>query len=249
VNVLDSLPLCLWLTVWRCGQRYHRYTVEGLEHLDAPRSALIVGYHGRPFAFDLCMLSVTLYDRLGYLPHGVVHRGTRAIAPLRWLCDALGFVTGDDERLAAAVARGEHIMVTPGGAREGCRSFRNRYRVSWGERLGYLRTAVKYGLSIVPVAAAGADWTYIGLNDAEFLGRRLGLPSDWAWLPWLGVGPFGLFPFSPPFPVRLHQMVGEPIAPHAGGTDREALLRLHRRVTGAVQALLDRACHRLATAP
>ena len=239
------LPLRLWLAYWRLLQRYHRYTVAGLEHLDAPGAALIVGYHGRPFAYDMCMLTVALYDRLCYLPHGFVHRGMKRIPLLRWLVDGLGFLTADDADVAAAVARGEHIVVTPGGTREGCRSFRQRYRVDWGERVGYVRLAVRHRLPIVPVAAAGADDAYIGLNDANRLGRRLGLPRDWTWLPWLGLGPLGPYPFSPPFPVRMRQLVGAPIDPRSQGEialdDRAALLRIHDRVQRAVQELLDRA--------
>ncbi len=106
--------------------------MNGLEHLDGSRAALIVGYHGRPFAYDMCMLTVAIYDRLGYLPHGVVHRGMKHIPILRWLVDGLGFVTGDDDDVRRAVAHGEHIVVTPGGAREGCRGLRSRYRVDWG---------------------------------------------------------------------------------------------------------------------
>lgn len=239
-----GLPLHLWLGFWRWRQLYHRYSVRGLEHLDGP-AALIVGYHGRPFAYDMCMLTVALHDRLGYVPHGVIHRGVHGIPPLRWLSDGLGFVTGDDEALAAVVARGEHVMVTPGGTDEGCRSFRDRYRVAWGERVGYLRVAVRWGLPIVPVAAAGVDDTYLALTDGPAIGRRLGLPPDWAWLPWLGVGPLGPWPLSPPFPVRIRQLVGQPIDPHAEGRIRSEaradLLPLHRRVTAAVQALLDEA--------
>jgi len=240
-----GIPLRLWLGYWRLLRRYHRYSVEGLEHLDGPGSALVVGYHGRPFAYDMCMLTVTLYERLGYLPHGFVHRGMRKMPVLRWMVDGLGFLTDDDGDVARAVARGEHIVVTPGGAREGCRSFRRRYRVQWGNGVGYVRLALRYGLSIVPVAAAGADGAYIGLNDAEPLGRRLGLPPDWTWLPWLGLGPLGPYPLSPPFPVRMRQLVGEPIDPRRYGEirldDRAALLRIHADVQRAVQALLDRA--------
>jgi 1-acyl-sn-glycerol-3-phosphate acyltransferase len=239
------LPLNLWLAYWRALRRYHRYEVEGLEHLDGPGAALIVGYHGRPFAYDVCMLGVTLYERLGYLPHGIVHRGMKRIPVLRWLVDGLGFLTGDGDDVARAVARGEHVVVTPGGAAEGCRGLRDRYRVAWGERVGYLRLALRHGMAIVPVAAAGADGAYIGLNDAERLGRRLGLPRDWRWLPWLGLGPLGPWPVSPPFPVRMRQLVGAPIDPRADAAvdanDRGALLRLHARVQRAVQDLLDRA--------
>jgi 1-acyl-sn-glycerol-3-phosphate acyltransferase len=246
----SRLPLRLWCAYWRVLQRYHRYTVQGLEHLDGPSPALVVGYHGRPFAYDMCMLTVALYDRLGYLPHGFVHRGMKRIPFLRWLVDGLGFLTGDDDDVSRAVARGEHIVVTPGGAREGCRGLRQRYRVQWGNGVGYLRLALRHGLSVVPVAAAGADGAYIGLNDADRLGRRLGLPRDWTWLPWLGFGPLGPYPLSPPFPVRMRQLVGEPIDPRGDGDialdDRPALLRLHDRVQGAVQELLDRARGRVA---
>jgi 1-acyl-sn-glycerol-3-phosphate acyltransferase len=242
-----GVPLATWLACWRFLQLYHRYTVEGLEHLDGP-PALIVGYHGRPLALDMCMLTVALHDRLGYLPHGIVHRGVETVPALKWFADGLGFVTEDGDGVAAAVARGEHIVTTPGGAREGCRDFRHRYEVSWGGHIGYLRLALRHRLPIVPVAAAGADDTYLGLNDAEAVGRWLRVPRRWAWALWMGVGPLGFYPFSPPFPVRLRQLVGAPIDLAAEGPtrldDTEGLLRLHRRVTGAVQALLDRATGR-----
>jgi 1-acyl-sn-glycerol-3-phosphate acyltransferase len=243
---LDEVVLDAWLAFWRGMQCYHAYTVEGIERLDGPRSVLIAGYHGRPFAWDLCMLMARLYDRLGYLPHGVIHRGVDRIPPLQWVVDVLGAVTRDDDaRIAPAVERGEHIIVTPGGAQEGCRTFRDRYRVSWGQSVGYLKLALKYRLPVVPVAAAGTDDTYIGLTNGPEIGQRLGLPRDWEWLPWLAIGPLGPFPFSPPFPVPMHQLVGEPIDlerdGRVGDDDKEGLLRLHRRVTEAVQALLERA--------
>jgi 1-acyl-sn-glycerol-3-phosphate acyltransferase len=241
----SGVPLRLWLGYWRLLRRYHRYTVDGLEHLDGPGAALVVGYHGRPFAYDMCMLTVALHERLGYLPHGFVHRGMKEIPVLRWLVDGLGFLTDDDDDVARAVARGEHIVVTPGGAREGCRSFRSRYRVRWGGGVGYVRLALRHGLSIVPVAAAGADDAYIGLNDAEPLGRRLGLPPDWTWLPWLGLGPLGPYPLSPPFPVRMRQLVGAPIDPRRYGEicldDLPEMIRFHAVVQRAVQDVLYRA--------
>lgn len=249
--MLDGLPLTFWLAYWRWWRLYHRYTVEGLEHLDGRRARVIAGYHGRPLAYDMCMLTVTLYERLGYMPHGTVHRGVRHVPPMHWLARGLGFVIEDGQELADAVARGEHVVVTPGGGEEGCRRFDDTYRVAWGTRTGYVRLAVKYGLEIVPVAAAGADDGFIGLNSGPVLGRALGLPRDYAWIVWLGLGPLGLWPLSPPFPVRMHQMIGPPIDPRDDGVrspdDREGLLRVHRRVTAAVQRLLDRARGRLAS--
>jgi hypothetical protein len=157
---------------------------------------------------------------------------------LRRFIDALGFVTGDGEDMAQAIARGEHIMVTPGGTREGCRSSRHRYRVRWGQRMGYLRVAAKYGLPIVPVAARGTDDLYLGLNDGDRTARRLGVPAG---LPvWVGLGLVGAWPLAVPFPARIRQVVGAPIeVGDVDPDDREALRPLHAQVTGAVQALLD----------
>lgn len=234
-----------WIDYWRMFQRYHRYSIEGLEQLDTTRTMLIAGYHGRPIALDMCMFTIAFYDHYGYLPHGVVHRGLESFPLLKSFTDALGFVTDDGPEVAQAVERGEHIVVTPGGGQEGCRTFRERYKVAWQGRTGYVRLAAKYGLPIVPVAGAGADDTYIGLNNAEALGRRLGVPRRWAFALWLGFGPMGLYPFSPPFPVRIRQFVGEPIDPWAGAPQPDAsaamIAEVHERVVSAVQGLLDHA--------
>jgi hypothetical protein len=230
-----------WLNYWRAMSTYHRYEVFGFEHLEGP-AALLVGYHGRPVAYDLCMLTVVIHERLGYLPHGVVHDFLARAPGLRSIVDALGFVSSDGPLIAAAVARGEHVLVQPGGTREGFRSFRHRYEVDWGDRVGYLRLAIRHGLRIVPIAAAGVDDAFVGLNDGYSLGAKLGMPAR---IPlWIGIGLTGLWPLALPFPVRITQVIGEPIDLAAAGadiSDHASLAVLHRRVTAKIQALLDQA--------
>lgn len=233
-----------WFTYWNLMRRYHRFEARGLEHLERLRgSSLIVGYHGRPIAHDLCMLMALMHERQGPKPRPIIHATARQLPVLRWLVEGVGFVTGDGEELASAIARGDHVLVTPGGTREGCRSSLDRYRVSWGERLGYLQLALKYKLPVVPSASIGVDDTYLGLNDGYRWGKRLKVPGR---LPvWLGVGPLGLWPFSPPFPARITLRLGEPLHLEqqwpVNPEDREQLLALHRQVVDAVQGLLDSA--------
>lgn len=225
----------LWLGFWRAAQRYHRFEAHGLHHLDGLGPALLVAYHGKPIAYDQCMLSVSLYDRLGYMPHGVIHQAVDEIPPLRWLKDGLGFVTRDGPDLDAAIARGELLAVQPGGTREGCRSSRHRYQVSWGPRTGYLRLAARHGLPIVPVASRGVDDGYLGLNDGYRLGKAVGMPAG---LPlWFGVGLGGLWPFAPAFPVRITTHLGAPL--HLDLSTPDAIQVAHRTVQQAVQSLLD----------
>lgn len=232
----------LWLGWWSAMRRYHRFEVRNLEAVERGGAALIVGYHGRPVARDLCMLQTLIYERTGALPYAVMHATYETTPVLRWLIEGGGFVTGDGSQMENLVKGGTKIMVTPGGTREGCRSFRHRYRVDWGGRLGYLRLALKYKLPILPTASSGVDDTYIGLNDGYAWGKRLRIPGR---MPaWIGVGPLGLWPLSPPYPVKITLHVGAPIDfsdDKVDPNDRQALLALHARVTGAVQSLLDEA--------
>jgi 1-acyl-sn-glycerol-3-phosphate acyltransferase len=245
-TIPPGLPRWIWLKAWGAMRAYHRFEVRGIERLDGLGAALLVAYHGRPIAHDLCMLSVTLHARYGYVPHGVVHAAVERNRLMKWVSDDLGFVTSDGAAVEEAVRRGELIVVQPGGTREGCRSFRHRYEVDWAERTGYLRLALEHRLPIVPVAASGVDDAYFGLNDGYALGKRLGAPAG---LPvWLGVGVAGLWPLSPPLPVKIVTHIGEPIdlsgERDAALADRGALLALHRRVAAAVQSLLDHATGR-----
>ena len=238
--MIERVPLQLYLAAWRSARRYFRYEVEGLENLDLGRSALIVGYHGRPVAYDVCILLLEMYERHGVMPHGIIHSAAHANPVLKWLSDGLGFVTGDGPDIAAAVARGEHIVVVPGGVREACRSVRTRYQVNWGPRRGYLKLALRYGLPVIPVAASGVDDAYIGFNDGYALGKWVHMPAR---LPlWFGLGPTGFWPFSPPFPVKIRQRIGQPIDLEASGPldpeDADALTACHQRVTSAIQDLL-----------
>lgn len=239
----DAIPRAAWLNFWRLKARYHRYEVDGLERLDLGRSALIVGYHGTPIAYDLCMLTFAVYDRFGYVPHAVFHRVFNEYRALRWLLRSVGGVTGDEESLSQVVRCGEHIIVVPGGAREAARTSAHRYQLDWGDRTGYLRLAIKYKLPVVPVACSGVDDVYIGLNNGYSLGKRVGMPGG---MPlWFGLGPLGLWPISPPFPAKFRQVVGEPVWATVDGSvdpqDPVAMLSLHHQLRDLVQGLVYRA--------
>lgn len=227
----------LWLNYWNAMRRYHRYEVYGLEHLAACRPAMLVAYRGRPIAHDLCMLQALLVEREGRFPRAVMHRAAKKLPVIRQLVEGMAFLVGDGTAMADAVANGDHIIVTPGGTKEGCRSVRHRYRVDWGHRMGYLRVAARYGLPVIPVAAHGVDDTYVGLNDGYSWGKRVGLPGG---LPlWLGAGPFGLWPTSLPFPVKITTFIGPPLRLTLDVNDRDGLAAAHDRVQAVVQRLLD----------
>ncbi|MCH9688271.1 MAG: acyltransferase family protein [Deltaproteobacteria bacterium] len=232
-----------YLRVLRFLRSYHRWSGEGLHHLLTDQACLIVGYHGRGLPPDLGVLTLEIYERKGYLPHFILHKRMWEVPVINKIVDDCGAVPGDGERIREAVARGESLVVAPGGTQEMARSFRTRYEVDFGRRRGYLKFALQLGIPIVPVGSAGCDEVFIGLNDGHRLSRRLGLPKD---IPlWFGVGLTGLYPLSLPMPVKLHTIVGEPIDPHQAvdlpADHPDFLERLNAVVTGRLQGLLDQA--------
>lgn len=242
---MSPIPPAFWRRAWLGWfgllRRYFRFRVDGFQHLCGGRSALLVGYHGMPHPLDVFMLSVEVERRLGYVLPAVWLDTWGRLPLLREMVPALnGFVgppTPADMR--ALVASGRHLVVLPGGSREGLRPFWRRGRLEWGERRGYLRLAAEWDLPIVPMAASGVDLAWVGLNDGYQLSKRLfghgGVPL------WLGLGIGGPWPFAPPWPVSIQLRIGPPIAlADVPGADPELRLReADRRVRAAVQSLLS----------
>lgn len=233
----------LWLSWARALARYHRYEVSGMEHLDSREPTLILGYHGRFMAYDLIILNDEIYERTGRLPVSIMHSYFGQNPALKWFNDGLASVTADGPDLDRALADGRPLIILPGGNREANRGLFARYQVDWGDRVGYLRLALRRRMRVVLVASSGVDDTYIGLNNGYELGKKLNLTSN---LPaWLALGPLGVVPATPAFPVKFRQIVAPPIDLYADGSvdieDRGALLQLHRRVVRQMQALVDEA--------
>jgi 1-acyl-sn-glycerol-3-phosphate acyltransferase len=235
-----------WRATMRMWRYWFGYTVEGLEHLRTHECKIVVGYHGRPLAWDLFLLGAEIEREQGYLPLALVHRDFMKWPYLRWLVQGLDWSTGKGPVLDDAIAKGRHVILAPGGDREGLRPGWVRYELDW-QGLGYLKLAISRGLEVVPVAASGVDDAYFGLNDSAKLKRRLRMEQSNASV-WAGIGPLGFYPVSPPFPVRIHQIVGAPVVPVFPEAERrtilgdpDALLALHQQVCDRVALLLDRA--------
>jgi 1-acyl-sn-glycerol-3-phosphate acyltransferase len=222
--------------------KYFRFECEGFDNLRT-QSSLIVGYHGSPFPVDVFMLSARVHDELGYMLPAIWLRTWGQIPGLRTMVPALsGFLSEPNaEEMKTLVSQGKHLVVLPGGSREGMRPFWRRYRLEWGDRVGYLKLALRHGLPIIPIASSGTDGGWLGLVDGYRLSKRLfghgGVPV------WLGVGPLGIWPLSPPWPVKVRQRIGTPIdlgsLKRPNQTEDEFLRHANEHVQRVVQGMLD----------
>ena len=107
-------------------------------------------------------------------------------------------------------------MVYPGGDVESLRPFRDRHKIVFDGRKGFLKLAHENGVKIVPVVATGGQETLLIFNDGrkfakltriDKLLRVKTLPLTFS-LPW-GFLPGGLPHIS--FPAKIRIQVLEPI--------------------------------------
>ena len=213
----------------RVGKRL-KVEVEGLENVPAG-AALLVGNHA--FGWDsmlpIAAISTQLARRVWVLGEHAWWR----VPFLRRFARAVGVVDGSQENVTTLLARGELVLVLPGGLREAVKPRELRYQLLWGKRYGFVRAALRSQAPIVPLASIGTDELFDFVGNAYSRGRRwldsaLPLPL-----------PARLLPI--PHRVQLRFRFGEPI-PCPGGAepdDFQAVRRLRREVEGALHELIE----------
>lgn len=210
-------------------ERYFTPDVRGLERVP-DGAALYVGNHnGGLLSADSFILSKRLFEQIGVeaVPYGLAHDLVVDIPGLREMLVPLGAV-----RAGSGVARrifeaGGKVLVYPGGDLESLRPYADRDQVVFGGRRGYMRLAIREGVPIVPVVAAGAHATFVVLDDGRRIAQGLRL-HRWArmdvlpvsfMLPW-GVT-LGVLPYFP-LPTKILIEVLEPMRLPRTGEDAAA---------------------------
>ncbi len=172
----------------------HRPTFSGFENIPSQRPLLFVGNHTLYGVLDTPHLYFALYRQAGIRLRALGDHAHWKLPGWRELLARFGAIDGTRENCAAAFEDGECVLVFPGGAREAFKSQKDRYKLLWGERLGFARMALRHGARIVPFAALGADEIFEPAVDADELRRH---PVARA------LGELGLRPdLLPPLPRR-----------------------------------------------
>lgn len=198
---------------------YFRARVHGAERIPGDRPVIFVGKHPRTYLYlETLLLGLFAFWDSGRPPIRVLEqRGTSVhrTPVLGWLRRHVHGIPARPEPARAALARGESLLIFPGGTRE---LYGAPDELRWDGRTGFARLALEARAPIVPFAIVGAD------QQHPF---RLAVRGGSIWLP------------PVPLPVALDYWFGEPIAPLSPSGDADRDVRAHaQRVGDATRALL-----------
>jgi 1-acyl-sn-glycerol-3-phosphate acyltransferase len=236
--------------------RWHRATVEGIERVP-DGAALFVGNHNAGmYTPDSYVFFNALYTHGGVeaLPYALGHEIVFNAPGLAHLVLRLGAVRACHENAARLFARGERLLVYPGGDLDALRPFSRRNEVVFGQRRGYIRLALTHGVPIVPVVSQGSHQSYIILTDGRWLARMLRIDRllRLKVMPVVLSFPFGItvgpaVPFIPA-PTRVRVRVLPPIHFDRSGPDAAADIAYVTACAAHVEGEMQRALVDLADA-
>ena len=216
-------------------RRYHRHTVQGMDHIPRAGAALVVVHHS--FAtYDIAMLGCAIFAHTGRIPRALADRLIFKVPPLARVVSALGGVEGHPEIARTLLQSGHLVMVAPGGMREALRPSQHRYQLSWDNRLGFARLAIALRVPVIVAACPSADdlFTLYANPLTQYCLHRWHLP-----VPLLRGWGASLVPR----PRRMTHFIAPPIEPPMIDLDNapsDALVRrFQRTVAQEMQHLLE----------
>ncbi|MER6332371.1 lysophospholipid acyltransferase family protein [Streptomyces sp. NPDC001034] len=191
-------------------EKYFRVEVKGVENIPDKGGALIVANHSGTLPLDGLMMQVAVHD------HHPADRHLRLLAAdlvfvlpvVNELARKLGHTLACAEDAERLLGQGELVGVMPEGFKGIGKPFSERYKLQRFGRGGFVSTAMRQGVPIIPCSIVGAEEIYPMIGNAKTLARVLGIPYFplTPTFPWLG--PLG----AVPLPTKWTIQFGEPIS-------------------------------------
>jgi 1-acyl-sn-glycerol-3-phosphate acyltransferase len=196
-------------------ERWFRVEVSGVDHLPLEGAGLVVANHSGTIPVDAVMTQLAIYEEhpkrrhLRCLGADLVFE----IPLLGELARKAGATLACREDVEALLAADQLVGVWPEGYKGSGKKWQDRYKLQRFGRGGFVSTAVRAQVPIVPCAIVGAEEIYPIIADMPALARMMRLPYFPITLtfPWLGL--LGLIPLPSKWLIEF----GEPIR-----TDRYA---------------------------
>lgn len=221
-------------------ERYFRVKTLGVDRIPDTGPALLVGNHSGTVAIDAVMVQYAV---------AMEHPNERAVrnigADLVYTLPFIGPMarkTGNavacDEDAAELLRRGELLGVYPEGFKGVGKGWRERYKLQRFGRGGFIETALRSRVPIIPVAIVGAEEAFPMIANAKWLAKVLGMPYFPITPTFPLLGPLGLLPLPSKWLIEF----GEPIPmddyPEDAADDAMLVFDLADRVRDTIQQML-----------
>ena len=234
---------------------YFRLEIDGWDRVP-DTTCLVIGVHsGGALTMDAWTLVNAWQNHFEGTRtlHGTAHDVLMAAPGLGDWFRAMGVIAANRTSVGTALARGEDVVVWPGGEVDAMRSWWKRDVAVLGGRTGFVRQAIRSGVPILPVATVGGHDTVFVLSEGKWLANALdkvlGLKKTLRGsnLPIIAGFPFPIaveiLPAHVPLPAKIRTELLDPIEvdDDPERADDEAYVqKIYDEVQGAIQVGMDR---------
>lgn len=224
---------------------YFRCEVRGIERLPEGGALVVSNHSGGLMPMDVPVFATAFFEEFGSdrplycLAHDLLFTGLAG--PIMRRC---GFLPADPGIAHDILTSGAVTIVFPGGDHDAFRPSTEANVIDFNGRMGYVRTALRAGVPIVPMVSIGGQEDQLHLTRGEWIARLLRLDKllRTKYFP-LSVGfPFGLAPAIPPnlpLPTKIVTQVLEPIEIEATFGPDPDIAEVDKTVRFRMQEALD----------
>jgi 1-acyl-sn-glycerol-3-phosphate acyltransferase len=141
-------------------RHWFRFALEGLEHIPRHGGALLVANHAGAVPVDAMLLMHGIERERDRAVYGLHHHALAAVPVFgTLLARAGGVVAHPENALRLLRDDGQLVLVFPEGTKGTTKLYRDRYRLARFGRGGFVETAMRAGVPVVPIAVVGSEET------------------------------------------------------------------------------------------
>ena len=216
---------------------WFRVEWEGLEYIPEEGGALLVSNHAGMMPIDGGVIQLGIEEELGRQVYSLAHHGFWRVPFAGRLLNRIGGVVGHPENAHRLLREeGALVAVFPEGENGPVKPRSERYRLQRFGRGGFVETAIRAGVPIVPIALMGTEDTTPVVGRLDVAGYRYPITLNALLLgPVLGAVAH--------FPAKIRARVLPPIRfdepPDQANYSRSLLMDSAEEIRGDLQYALD----------
>jgi len=196
---------------------YFRSEVRDMNRLPDGGVLIVSNHSGGLLPMDVPIIAVGIADEFGQgrplycLSHDILF-----IGPLGAIMRKYGMIRATRENAHEVLTSGGATIVFPGGDYDCLREQSKANIIDFGGRTGYVRTAIKTGVPILPVVSIGGQEDQFHITRGDWI-ARFSPVSRAMRMPYFPISfgfPFGFtpaFPINLPLPTKITTQVLEPV--------------------------------------